>query len=280
VITLCIGKRGVQMDMNYHGRQVKLTYEMPMAEIVLDFLSKQPYVTSYQRISDEKIIEFIKKEEKNILTNYNLDNLSSVKNYIYFNKMFDINSNDDSIKSDLFNLFNSNYTRHKFYNFMNRNKEKKNYELIFEQLDKKKYNLFLKNNYKINKTLNDIFEILNISYIEDEGINIEIYDYNKIEDKKIDSAFEYIKKNYDIIYKTFKLYDMNYKQKNDMKYILGYILNNTLNIDLFHKDRLGKYKKTKLTEQLDFGYHINIKNPFSYLGLKNNKNIDTNINMF
>ena len=40
VITLCIAKRGVQMDMSYHGRQVKLVYEMPMAEIVLDFFDK------------------------------------------------------------------------------------------------------------------------------------------------------------------------------------------------------------------------------------------------
>ena len=40
VITLCIQKRGVQMDMSYHGRQVKLIYEIPMAEIVLDFFDK------------------------------------------------------------------------------------------------------------------------------------------------------------------------------------------------------------------------------------------------
>ncbi len=40
VITLCIQKRGVQLDMSYHGKQVKLIYEMPMAEIVLDFFDK------------------------------------------------------------------------------------------------------------------------------------------------------------------------------------------------------------------------------------------------
>ena len=40
VITLCTQKRGVQINMSYHGKQVQLTYEMPMAEIVLDFFDK------------------------------------------------------------------------------------------------------------------------------------------------------------------------------------------------------------------------------------------------
>ena len=40
VITLCTGKRGVQTDLSYHGRQVHLSYEMPMNEIVLDFFDK------------------------------------------------------------------------------------------------------------------------------------------------------------------------------------------------------------------------------------------------
>ncbi len=40
VITLAIQKRGVQLGMDYHGRQVMLTYEIPLAEIVLDFFDK------------------------------------------------------------------------------------------------------------------------------------------------------------------------------------------------------------------------------------------------
>jgi GTP-binding protein LepA len=40
VITLCTGKRGVQKNMAYHGRQVHLSYEMPLAEIVLDFFDR------------------------------------------------------------------------------------------------------------------------------------------------------------------------------------------------------------------------------------------------
>ena len=40
VMTLANQKRGVQMTMQYHGRQVMLTYELPLGEIVLDFFDK------------------------------------------------------------------------------------------------------------------------------------------------------------------------------------------------------------------------------------------------
>ena len=40
VITLCNQKRGSQIDMRYHGRQVQLVYEMPMNEVVMDFFDK------------------------------------------------------------------------------------------------------------------------------------------------------------------------------------------------------------------------------------------------
>ncbi|EEX38417.1 translation elongation factor 4 [Vibrio metschnikovii] len=40
VITLCVEKRGTQVDMIYHGNQVALTYDIPMAEVVLDFFDR------------------------------------------------------------------------------------------------------------------------------------------------------------------------------------------------------------------------------------------------
>merc|ERR1712169_31247 len=40
VISLCIEKRGVQMDMQYTGPQVSLRYEIPMAEVVMDFFDR------------------------------------------------------------------------------------------------------------------------------------------------------------------------------------------------------------------------------------------------
>ena len=40
VITLCTQKRGVQRNMQYLGRQVMLTYELPLNEVVMDFFDK------------------------------------------------------------------------------------------------------------------------------------------------------------------------------------------------------------------------------------------------
>ncbi|MBL4856253.1 MAG: elongation factor 4 [Idiomarina sp.] len=40
VITLCVDKRGVQTAMAYHGKQVAVTYELPMAEVVMDFFDR------------------------------------------------------------------------------------------------------------------------------------------------------------------------------------------------------------------------------------------------
>lgn len=40
VITLCQEKRGTQINMQYAGKQVALTYELPMNEVVLDFFDR------------------------------------------------------------------------------------------------------------------------------------------------------------------------------------------------------------------------------------------------
>jgi GTP-binding protein LepA len=40
VMTLCGEKRGVQKNMTYMGKQVSLTYELPLNEVVLDFFDK------------------------------------------------------------------------------------------------------------------------------------------------------------------------------------------------------------------------------------------------
>ncbi len=40
IMTLCTQKRGVQKNMQYHARQVMLTYEMPLNEVVMDFFDK------------------------------------------------------------------------------------------------------------------------------------------------------------------------------------------------------------------------------------------------
>jgi GTP-binding protein LepA len=40
VITLCVEKRGEQRDMQFLGVQVSLTYDSPLAEVVLDFFDR------------------------------------------------------------------------------------------------------------------------------------------------------------------------------------------------------------------------------------------------
>jgi GTP-binding protein LepA len=40
VITLCVEKRGVQQRLHYSGRQVAVTYEIPMSEVVMDFFDR------------------------------------------------------------------------------------------------------------------------------------------------------------------------------------------------------------------------------------------------
>ena len=58
VIALCVEKRGIQKNMLYVGRQVMLTYEMPLGEVVLDFFDRLKSVSRGYASLDYEFLEF------------------------------------------------------------------------------------------------------------------------------------------------------------------------------------------------------------------------------
>jgi GTP-binding protein LepA len=65
VMTLCIERRGVQVDMRFMGRQVQLIFDIPMGEVVMDFFDRLKSVSrgfasldyNFERYQGDKLVK-------------------------------------------------------------------------------------------------------------------------------------------------------------------------------------------------------------------------------
>jgi GTP-binding protein LepA len=58
IITLCIERRGIQVNMTYSGRQVSVTYDIPMSEVVSDFFDRLKSVSRGYASLDYNFLRF------------------------------------------------------------------------------------------------------------------------------------------------------------------------------------------------------------------------------
>jgi GTP-binding protein LepA len=58
IINLCIERRGVQVNMTYSGRQVSVTYDIPMSEVVSDFFDRLKSVSRGYASLDYNFLRF------------------------------------------------------------------------------------------------------------------------------------------------------------------------------------------------------------------------------
>ena len=62
VISLCVERRGIQVDMTYSGRQVSVTYDMPMSEVVGNFFDRLKSVSRGYASLDYNFLKFEKAD--------------------------------------------------------------------------------------------------------------------------------------------------------------------------------------------------------------------------
>lgn len=58
VMTLCMERRGVKKNLNYHGRQVSMEFEIPMSEVVLDFFDQLKSVSRGYASLDYDLLDY------------------------------------------------------------------------------------------------------------------------------------------------------------------------------------------------------------------------------